>query len=133
MDVGVVNIFSLGIIDLVVVDWVVLVLFDELFLIMIIFDQVGCCELKVFGLIRIGDFGVLLCIVWIEVIGLVVLLVVVLLWMLLSLLVVLCCDRFMMLVCMGCDFDWCGQVFVVEVFGIVGLGVLFGLVLFIFV
>lgn len=69
--------------------------------------------------------------VWIEVIGLVALPAAVLLWTSLSLSAASRRDRFMTLVRMGCDPDWCGQVFAVEVSGTAGLGALLGLALFI--
>lgn len=131
MDAGVVNISSLGTIDPVVVDRAALASPDELFSITTTSDQAGCRELKAFGLTRIGDSGVSSRTVWIEVIGLVALPAAVLLWTSLSLSAASRRDRFMTLVRMGCDPDWCGQVFAVEVSGTAGLGALLGLALFI--
>ena len=131
MDAGVVKISSLGTIDPVAVDRAALASPDELFSITTTSDQAGCRELKAFGLTRIGDSGVSSRTVWIEVIGLVALPAAVLLWTSLSLSAASRRDRFMTLVRMGCDPDWCGQVFAVEVSGTAGLGALLGLALFI--
>lgn len=114
-----------------VVDRAALASPDELFSITTTSDQAGCRELKAFGLTRIGDSGVSSRTVWIEVIGLVALPAAVLLWTSLSLSAASRRDRFMTLVRMGCDPDWCGQVFAVEVSGTAGLGALLGLALFI--
>ncbi|BCY25713.1 efflux ABC transporter permease [Cutibacterium modestum 30N] len=131
MDAGVVKVFSLGTVDPVVVDRAALASPDELFSVTTTPDQAGCRELKGFGLTGIDDSGVSSRTAWIEVIGLVGLPAAMLLWTSLSLSAASRRDRFTTLVRMGCDPDWCGQVFAAEVSGTAGLGALLGLALFV--
>ncbi|MES9336828.1 ABC transporter permease, partial [Cutibacterium acnes] len=131
MDAGVVKVSSLGTVDPVVVDRAALASPDELFSVTTTSDQAGCRELKGFGLTGIDDSGVSSRTAWIEVIGLVGLPAAMLLWTSLSLSAASRRDRFTTLVRMGCDPDWCGQVFAAEVSGTAGLGALLGLALFV--
>ncbi|GAE78581.1 hypothetical protein JCM18920_90 [Cutibacterium acnes JCM 18920] len=111
---------SLGTVDPVVVDRAALASPDELFSVTTTSDQAGCRELKGFGLTGIDDSGVSSRTAWIEVIGLVGLPAAMLLWTSLSLSAASRRDRFTTLVRMGCDPDWCGQVFAAEVSGTAG-------------